>query len=153
MKTRDILAIGVAIGFACATAGPIAAQSGSQGRGQSKPAPEKKSEGTAVSATVEVRIGPRDRQIITDYYTARAMATPPGRGRGGGDLPPGLEKQLQRNGTLPPGLEKKLAPLPVQLERQLAHLPDGYSRFSLGAHILILSGKQVIADTLLNVVR
>lgn len=136
MNVKHLLAIGAAIGLACAAAGPIEAQSGGQG----------------TSVTVQVRIGPRDRQIITDFYTARAMATPPGRGRHG-DLPPGLEKQLERNGTLPPGLEKKLEPLPVQLERQLAHLPDDHHRFVLGAHILILSGRHVIADTLLNVVK
>jgi hypothetical protein len=153
MKIKHILAMGTVIGLVCAAASPIEAQSGSQGRGQGKPAPEKKSEGTAVSATVQVRIGPRDRQIITDYYTARAMALPPGLAKRGGDLPPGLEKQLERNGTLPPGLQKKLEPMPVQLERQLAHLPDDYHRFVLGAHILILSGKHVIADTVLNVVK
>ena len=153
MSVKHLVAMGAAIGLVCAAASPIDAQSGGQGRGQSKPASEKKSEDSAVSATIQVRIGPRDRQIITDFYTARAMSLPPGLAKRGGDLPPGLEKQLERNGTLPPGLEKKLEPLPPQLERQLAHLPDDYHRFVLGAHILVLSGKHVIADTVLNVAK
>src|SRR5690348_6341334 len=33
-------------------------------------------------------------------------------------LPPGLEKQLVRNGTLPPGLQKRFYPVPVELERR-----------------------------------
>jgi hypothetical protein len=41
-------------------------------------------------------------------------------------LPPGLERQLQKNGTLPPGLAKRS--LPAELERRLPPTPEGYER-------------------------
>src|SRR5262245_40568605 len=57
----------------------------------------------------------QDREIVTTYYTKHSKGLPPGLAKRGGDLPPGLEKQLQRNGTLPPGLQKKLQPCPVEI--------------------------------------
>lgn len=41
-------------------------------------------------------------------------------------LPPGLERQLQKNGTLPPGLAKRS--LPTELEQRLPPAPEGYER-------------------------
>jgi hypothetical protein len=46
----------------------------------------------------------------------------------GGNLPPGLEKQLRRKGHLPPGLAKKLVPFPVEVERRLPPLKSGLVR-------------------------
>jgi hypothetical protein len=71
----------------------------------------------------------RDQAIIRSYYQPHGgRGLPPGLAKRGGDLPPGLEKQLRANGTLPPGLQKRVEPLPVELERQLPRLPRGYSR-------------------------
>ena len=71
----------------------------------------------------------RDQIIIRNYYKPHGgRGLPPGLAKRGGDLPPGLEKQLRANGTLPPGLQKRVEPLPVELERQLPRLPRGYSR-------------------------
>ena len=144
----------VAIGLCAPGAG---AQGGGQGRGtgqgrqtgQGKPA-----EQTTVSASVRVEIGARDREVITNYYTTRAAGLPPGLAKRGGDLPPGLEKQLQKNGQLPPGLDKKLEPMPDGLVRRLAKLPDGYSWFSLGAHVVVVNKQaNIVGDFVLNVVR
>jgi hypothetical protein len=64
---------------------------------------------------------------------------PPGLARRGGDLPPGLEKQLQRNGHLPPGLQKRLDPFPPELEHRLTPLPADYGR-------AFIDGRAVIYD-------
>ena len=96
---------------------------------------------------------PRDRDVIADYY-GRRSGLPPGLAKRQGDLPPGLEKQLQRNGTLPPGLQKKLRPLPRDLERRLDRLPAGYRRGILDRHLIVYrAGTYEIGDTLFDVVR
>jgi hypothetical protein len=58
-----------------------------------------------------------------------------------GNLPPGLQKQLERNGTLPPGLQKQVQPLPSDLERRLSRLPVTYYRGSIGSDVIILNQK------------
>ena len=99
----------------------------------------------------------RDQRLIRRYYSGRDDDGGGGRGRGkrglppglakrGGDLPPGLEKQLQRNGTLPPGLQKKVEPFPVELSRQLPRLPSGYSRVIVEGRALILGSDNKIFD-------
>src|SRR6266566_217347 len=57
----------------------------------------------------------------------------------GGNLPPGLEKQLERNGTLPPGLQKRLQPCPIEIERQLVPLAPDYRRGFIGAHLVVFN--------------
>lgn len=95
----------------------------------------------------------QDREIIHDYYYGNGnRGLPPGLAKRGGNLPPGLEKQLARNGTLPPGLQKRCQPFPVELERRLPPLPPDYSRVTIGANILIVNRKtNVIADVAFNV--
>jgi hypothetical protein len=63
-------------------------------------------------------------------------------------LPPGLEKQLQRNGTLPPGLQKRVQPLPQACEVQLPRLPAGWVRVILSGRIILLDKTQRILDIL-----
>ncbi len=71
----------------------------------------------------------------------------PGRGDG---LPPGLQKQLAKNGTLPPGLQRKLeesgvlpaglqaSALPPELEAQLPSLPENQKRIIIDNDVLII---------------
>jgi hypothetical protein len=59
-------------------------------------------------------------------------------GRGEG-LPPGLERQLERNGHLPPGLEKKMLPVPEVVCRRLPPLPEGCARGYYGGHVIVYS--------------
>ena len=67
-------------------------------------------------------------------------------------LPPGLERQLQKNGTLPPGLERRLEPLPVTLESQLPPLPRGMRRVVLSGNVILLEeATALIIDLLRNV--
>lgn len=79
----------------------------------------------------------QERQIIAAYVGEKTR--PPGRGRGPGFLPPGLEKKYARTGRLPPGWEKKVvvgstmprevyvecSPLPGDLQLRLPVPPVG----------------------------
>jgi hypothetical protein len=78
----------------------------------------------------------------------------PGLAKRGGNLPPGLEKHLERNGTLPPGLQKRIEPCPEELDRQLPSLPAEYQRAVIGAHFVIFNrNTKVIVDVMKDVVR
>lgn len=81
---------------------------------------------------------PEERQIIIEFFHGYSSGLPPGLAKRGGDLPPGLQKHLQRNGTLPPGLQKRLQPFPVELERRLPRLPRLWVRVILGRHVILL---------------
>jgi len=96
---------------------------------------------------------PRDREIVTTYYSKHGSGLPPGLAKRNGNLPPGLEKQLERNGTLPPGLQKKLQPCPVEVERRLPPLSAEYRRGVIGANIVVFNrNTNVIVDVMLDVV-
>lgn len=83
----------------------------------------------------------QDREIIIDYFHRRGSGLPPGLAKRNGNLPPGLEMQLERNGTLPPGLQKRVEPLPHELEIRLPRLPVIYRRGRIGADVIILNQK------------
>src|ERR671931_1665045 len=95
---------------------------------------------------------PEERQLIVTYFQGSPSALPPGLAKRGGQLPPGLQKHLQRNGTLPPGLQKRLQPLPTTLEVQLPSLPDLWGRVILGPHVVRIDRRtNRILDVLENV--
>lgn len=95
----------------------------------------------------------RDREVIIKYFHGGASGLPPGLAKRGGNLPPGLERQLERNGTLPPGLQKKLQPFPVELERQLPPCPPAYQRAIIGAHVVVFNrSTRLIVDVMKDVV-
>src|SRR5262249_52267491 len=95
-----------------------------------------------------------DRDYVTTYYSKHGKGLPPGLAKRDGDLPPGLEKQLQRNGTLPPGLQKKLQPCPVEITQELAPLPPTYQRSVIAAHIVVFNkNTNIIVDVMKDVVR
>jgi hypothetical protein len=100
---------------------------------------------------------PEERQLIETYYRrrkkAKAKGLPPGLAKRGGNLPPGLQEQLDKNGRLPPGLQKRLAPLPVDLERRLPTLPDFWERVILEQHVILIDrSTERILDIIENVV-
>ncbi|UCE88990.1 MAG: hypothetical protein JSW10_11890 [Pseudomonadota bacterium] len=105
-------------------------------------------------ARVEVSFNERDRQRIHGYYSqhkkkGKSKGMPPGLAKKD-RLPPGLEKQVQRNGTLPPGLEAKR--LPGDLERDLSPLPGGYVRVRVGADIVLMDERtRVVFDVIYDV--
>jgi hypothetical protein len=103
---------------------------------------------------VKYGFAPRDREIITTYYTQRASGLPPGLAKRQGALPPGLEKQLRRNGTLPPGLQKQIQLFPADLDRQLTPLPAGYRRGIVGTNVVVYrSTTQKIIDVIQGIAR
>jgi hypothetical protein len=65
------------------------------------------------------------------------------RGRPEG-LPPGLERQLARNGHLPPGLERKMRPVPEMVCRRLPPLPPDTVRGFYGSHVIVYNPRTLI---------
>ena len=86
-----------------------------------------------------------DRGKIGQYFSDNRANLPPGLAKRD-RLPPGLEKQLARNGTLPPGLQKRAQPFPAELNQQLPRLPAGCSRVIVGNHAILLDQGQRILD-------
>ena len=103
----------------------------------------------SVQGKVEIVFTPQERQIIREYYSKEIIEQAGGvKGKGKKGLPPGLakkeklppgiRKQLQRNGTLPPGLENKMEPLPKEVEVRMKQLPPECTRVVVGTDIIIL---------------
>jgi hypothetical protein len=87
----------------------------------------------------------RERQIISDCFIDNRSGLPPGLAKRD-RLPPGLERQLRRNGTLPPGLQKKVRPLPGVCTARLPRLPRDWARVVLSGRIILLDPMQRIVD-------
>jgi hypothetical protein len=86
-----------------------------------------------------------DRRVIRDCFDDHASELPPGLARRE-SLPPGLERQVERNGTLPPGLQKRVVPLPEVCDRQLPKLPASISRVVLGQHVMLIDQDYTVLD-------
>ena len=86
-----------------------------------------------------------ERQVISDCFVNDRAGLPPGLAKKD-HLPPGLERQLQRNGTLPPGLQKRVQPLPGSCVARLPRLPQDWSRVVLSGRIILLDPRQTIID-------
>ncbi len=90
------------------------------------------------------RFLPEERRAIEDYYRSfnnkkkHKKGLPPGLAKRGGDLPPGLQKKLERDGQLPPGLQKRIEPLPVDLDRRLPRLPQYWERVVVERDVVLL---------------
>ena len=104
----------------------VSAPLGAQGKGQGK-GKGKQGGGTAVSVQVVFTSG--DQRLIREWVQARPAA----------QLPPGLAKQLRKNGTLPPGLEKRITAIPPELGGRLGPLPPG-----CGCDRVFFDGKALI---------
>lgn len=95
---------------------------------------------------VRVVFSDRDRAIIRDWYDDRRRALPPGLAKQG-KVPPGHARRWGPRDTLPPGLAYRH--LPVELERRLSRLPDGYARVIVDTHIVLMNTRtRVIFDVL-----
>jgi hypothetical protein len=106
------------------------------------------------------RFLPDERRAIEDYYRRindkkkpKTKGLPPGLAKRGGDLPPGLQKKLERDGQLPPGLQKRLEPLPVDLDRRLPRLPENWARVVVERDVVLLDRRtNRILDVMENVI-
>lgn len=149
-----LLAAGISIGAATGLAGTPSAQA---------------------QDAVDIFIGELEKRLMRDYYERRLREwegsdegraykkgknkkhkdLPPGLAKKGA-LPPGLAKQLARNGHLPPGLEHRDLPddLLVQLPRLDPHyryvIVDNRVLLIQAASNLILDVLEVAAIELLN---
>jgi hypothetical protein len=98
---------------------------------------------------------PEERRIIENYYRSGgpSKGLPPGLAKRGGNLPPGLQKHLEKNGRLPPGLQKRLEPLPQDLEARLPRLPDYWERVILDRDVVLVDQRSNrILDIIENVI-
>lgn len=100
---------------------------------------------------------PEERRIIVEYFhqgqKGKAKGLPPGLAKRGGNLPPGLQKHLDKNGRLPPGLQKRLEPLPVDLESRLPRLPEHWERVILERDVILIDRRtQRVLDIIENIV-
>jgi len=90
--------------------------------------------------------------LIQSYFKTNLSNLPPGLAKRE-TLPPGLQKQLERNGTLPPGLQKKIQPLPLELEKQLSAVPTGYRRVVVAGNVILMNPTTgLIYDIIRNVI-
>lgn len=106
------------------------------------------------------RFLPEERRAIEDFYRKKddkkkksKKGLPPGLAKRGGNLPPGLQKKLARDGQLPPGLQKRMEPLPADLDRRLPRLPDNWQRVVVERDVILLDRRtnrilDVIEDVL-----
>jgi len=118
-----------------ASGGPTLAQGNSQGHGKGH---DKHDNGDRDDHD-EYRYD-RHEQEIRGWYSETQGHLPPGLAKKD-RLPPGLEKQLVRNGTLPPGLEKRVYATPVELERRLPPPPPDCAHVLVSGHIVLLNRK------------
>ncbi|MCZ6763524.1 MAG: hypothetical protein O7C63_01165 [Alphaproteobacteria bacterium] len=89
-----------------------------------------------------------ERNIITDFFQTNYANLPPGLAKRQ-SLPPGLQRQLERNGTLPPGLTKNRMPSGLA-----ARLPgrEDMEILVVGADvILVAAATAIIIDVLFDV--
>jgi hypothetical protein len=80
---------------------------------------------------IVVGFGIEERRYISEWFHDSGLAKRD-------QLPPGLQRQLQKDEKLPPGLEQKFEPLPTPLELRLPELPTGTRRIVLGDNVILL---------------
>ena len=143
-----ILSALLVTGFALATAPAVQPAGGDRGDKVKHAKTGGKKSSNQAAAPV---FGPRDRDIISGYYWTRHANLPPGLAKRDGQLPPGLERQLERNGTLPPGLQKRIEIFPSDLNGQLPPLPHGYVRGLIGGSAIVVDQRTgAIVDVIQN---
>jgi hypothetical protein len=97
--------------------------------------------------------GRDEARIIIDWFhdDNNLSGLPPGLAKRE-ELPPGLQRQLVRNGKLPPGLEQKIQPLPPVLIARLPPIPDNRTRVIIGGNVILLDKTtSVIVDILVGI--
>jgi hypothetical protein len=143
---RTIGLIGLMALFTALSGADIHAQgnSGKGSRGANSTA-RASNAGSDVNVNVGITFGAEQVRLIKAWFadSDNLEGLPPGLAKRE-TLPPGLQRQLQRNGTLPPGLEDKIYRFPVTLERQLPDLSDGLSRVIVGGTIVLLDGDLIL---------
>lgn len=70
-------------------------------------------DGGYARAGVRIVFGSRDRDIIRDYYRDQYSDLPPGLAKRGGNLPPGLQKHLERMALCRRGCKRECNRFPM----------------------------------------
>jgi outer membrane lipoprotein SlyB len=96
-------------------------------------------------ASIPSAFSGNDVRSIKSCFVDHASELPPGLAKRE-SLPPGLQRQLDRNGTLPPGLQKKVQPLPEVCDSPLPRLPSGYRRVVYGSRVMLVDPGNKILD-------
>ena len=92
---------------------------------------------------------------IRDWFgnSSNLQGLPPGLAKRD-ELPPGLQKHLERNGTLPPGLQKRIQPLPSSLEKQLPKTAPGTRRVVVAGNVILMEERtSKVLDIVRDVIR
>lgn len=101
----------------------------------------------AAQSVAEIIFTGIERALITDYYGRLGL---PGGSSAGSGLPPGLQRQLERNGRLPAGLERQLyrngtlppglqtQALPYDLAGQLPRRDDRFEILRIDNDVLLV---------------
>jgi len=126
---------------------PVIANAQGKGNGRGRGTASADSHGTGEG------FGRDQERIIRDWFSVRQNldGLPPGLAKRE-QLPPGLQRQLERNGQLPPGLQKKVQPLPSALEIKLPRLPEGWRRVVIAGNVILMEERTArIVDILTKV--
>ena len=99
-----------------------------------------------------------EKKIIEDFFGERASKAVSGKknkkskNKGkSGELPPGLQKHIEKHGTLPPGLAKK--PLPPGLAKRLGATRSGFRRLIVGDDVLLVEAATgIVYDIIKHIV-
>ena len=109
--------------------------------------------GAVVVKTRDVRaavvFGDSDRRMIRDYYRGSHKALPPGLAKKSPSHP-GLRHHIEKFGRMPPGIGGNR--LPLELERRLRSLPDGYVRLLVDGDVLLMNERtRYVLDMIFDV--
>ncbi len=129
---KKVILLGIAL-LTLALALPAAAAQGKGKKGKSK------STSSQTSLSVSFSFGKTGANYVRDWFgnTQNTAGLPPGLAKRE-QLPPGLQRHLERNGTLPPGLQKKIQPLPSSLTSHLPKPPDGVEIVFVAGNVLAI---------------
>lgn len=152
---RVTMRLGIVLVFVCALAAPVGALSAQAGS----------AEGEDLVAVIFTEV---ERRIIEEFFgkdvgqqtkdkgkdkpdKGKAQEMPPGLAQMD-QLPPGLQRHLEKYGTLPPGLEKRR--LPGDLESLLPRARPGTERVIVDDDVfLIQKATGLVLDILLDVIK
>ncbi len=101
-----------------------------------------------------------EKKIIEDFFGKRASKAVSGKknksknskykGKSG-ELPPGLQKHIEKYGTLPPGLQRKQ--LPPGLAKRLGSTRSGLKRLIVGDDVLLVEAATgIVYDIIKDIV-
>lgn len=127
-----------------------------QGKGKNNDKGKAASTSSSASGSAKGRVfSAVEIKIIRDWFAqpANLQGLPPGLAKRE-QLPPGLQRQLERNGTLPPGLQKKIQPLPHGLVVRLPRFPTGIRAVVIAGNVILLEERTaVILDIVRDVIK